>query len=244
MKRKETYISVDVESSGSIPNPYSMLSLGACDVNHIENTFYCELKPLNSLYEQKALAVAVKGIHILETMKGNPEYDPSSPSFKPHKVMSLLSREGQKPRQAMYEFVEWINDTAKGTKPVFVAFNATYDWSFVNWYLRFFTGENPFGVSGADIKAYYAGAFNKSWSETTKNRLPKSLLPKKPHTHNALEDAIEQAELFANMYRALPLENMRRYLKYNHDTQALKHLDEYLKTFGDTPADTHTKTHH
>jgi hypothetical protein len=30
--------------------------------------------------------------------------------------------------------------------------------------------------------------------------MPVSLLPASPHTHNALDDAIEQGELFANVF--------------------------------------------
>jgi hypothetical protein len=30
--------------------------------------------------------------------------------------------------------------------------------------------------------------------------MPASLLPVSPHTHNALDDAIEQGELFANVF--------------------------------------------
>jgi hypothetical protein len=30
--------------------------------------------------------------------------------------------------------------------------------------------------------------------------MPASLLPASPHTHNALDDAIEQGELFANVF--------------------------------------------
>jgi len=40
-------------------------------------------------------------------------------------------------------------------KPVFVGFNACYDWQFVNWYLEHFTGGNPFGFAGLDIKSFY-----------------------------------------------------------------------------------------
>ena len=40
---------------------------------------------------------------------------------------------------------------------MFVGFNASFDWSFVNWYFHKFVGTNPFGVAALDIKAYYMG---------------------------------------------------------------------------------------
>jgi len=54
---KETYISVDIEASGPIPEVYSMLSVGACVIGDTSKTFYVELKPLNDNYIQQALDV-------------------------------------------------------------------------------------------------------------------------------------------------------------------------------------------
>ena len=34
------------------------------------------------------------------------------------------------------------------------------------------------------------------WGKTTKKKFDKKYLSNKPHTHNAMEDAIEQAEIF------------------------------------------------
>jgi hypothetical protein len=78
-----------------------------------------------------------------------------------------------------------------------VGFNATFDWMWVNWYFHQFLGKNPFGISGLDIKAYYMGALGKrTWSETTKRNMEARFLSDAPHTHHALDDAREQAEVF------------------------------------------------
>ena len=34
-----------------------------------------------------------------------------------------------------------------------------------------------------------------------KEKLPPELVPERPHTHHALDDAVEQAELFQNLRR-------------------------------------------
>ena len=60
---------------------------------------------------------------------------------------------------------------------------------------------NLFGINGIDIKSYYMGMNNTRWSDTTKVRIPADLKPEVKHTHNALQDAIEQAKLFENMLR-------------------------------------------
>ncbi|UVO07431.1 hypothetical protein LW347_16325 [Pectobacterium polonicum] len=56
----ELYISVDVEVDGSIPGPYSMLSLGMQVIGKDESDFYfySELKPISENFVQEALAVS------------------------------------------------------------------------------------------------------------------------------------------------------------------------------------------
>jgi len=170
----EIYISVDIETSGPIPSLYSMLSVGAAVVGNTRQNFYRELKPTSYLFIPEALNVS--------------GFD-----------LKTLEKTGTDPKIAMQDFETWIKQVSNGKKPVFTAFNATFDWSFVNYYFHENLKRNPFGISGLDIKAYYMGKFNTSWGETSKRRLDKQFLSKKPHTHNALDDAIEQAEIFEKM---------------------------------------------
>lgn len=173
-KRKEIYISVDVEASGPIPGEFSMLSLGACVAGNTRDTFYAELKPLNDNFDKRALEVS--GLS-----------------------MSELKVKGEKPAEAMGRFEKWIKEMSGDNKPVFVAFNATFDWSFSHWYFVRFLGRDPFGISGLDIKAYYMGMKKTQWRETAKKQVRAKFPSKQRHTHNALDDAIEQAEIFEKM---------------------------------------------
>jgi len=168
----EGYISVDIEAAGPIPGEFSMLSVGACFVYNLSNTFYAELKPINKNFHPEALKVA--GFSLEE-----------------------LEQTGEMPDIAMRNFESWIKKS-KG-RPVFVGFNATFDWQFINYYFVRFLGRNPFGISGLDIKAYYMGKFGKNWAETSKSKIPNFLKSGRQHTHNALDDAMEQAELFRNI---------------------------------------------
>ncbi len=171
---EEIYFSVDVESSGPIPSEFSMLSVGACVVGNTPETFYKEFQPISDSYEKTALEVCKLDFE-------------------------LLKKTGAEPLAGMRDFDVWIRNTAKDGRPVFVAFNATFDWQFVNYYFRRFLGINPFGISGLDIKAYYMGQFGKIWGETTKKNFDKRFLSGRKHTHNALDDAIEQAEIFEKL---------------------------------------------
>lgn len=167
-------MSVDIEASGPIPGEYSMLSVGACIVGQTNCTFYAEIKPLNGNFIPRALEV--NGLSMKE-----------------------LKEKGEKPAEAMGRFEKWILEVSGDSRPVFVAFNAPFDWSFTHWYFIKFLGKDPFGISGIDIKAYFMGKNATSWSETVKRNVRLVYPAIKKHTHNALDDAVEQAQIFKKM---------------------------------------------
>ena len=172
MNEDEIYISVDVETSGPIPGEYSLLSLGACVIGETSKTFYREIKPIADAFIPQALEVT--GLSLQK-----------------------LNETGTEPTAALRAFEDWQSSVSNGKRSVFVAFNPTFDWMFVAYYFHRFLGHNPFGISGLDIKAYYMGKLGTSWGETAKKKLDKKVLPLgRKHTHNALDDAIEQAEIF------------------------------------------------
>jgi DNA polymerase III epsilon subunit-like protein len=170
----EVYVSVDVEASGPIPGDYSMLALGACVVGRPDEAFYVELQPINDAFVEEALRVS--GLS-----------------------MDSLREHGTDPTKAMLELKEWVQRSSAGARVVFVGFNSSFDWSFVNWYFHRFLGENPFGIGGIDIKAYYMGFSGCEWSATTSSQLPTQFKSALPQTHNALDDARAQAEIFAKL---------------------------------------------
>lgn len=175
--RPERYFSVDIESSGPIPGRYSMLSLGACAVDAPSESFYAEFKPISKDFVPDAMRVSGFDLDQLEI-------------------------DGRDPAEAMLAFMNWVEAAADGSKPVFVGFNATYDWQFVNWYFETFCGRNPFGFGGVDIKSYFMGLTGSPWAASTSSKLPPEFQPDVPQTHNALDDAKAQASMFAKMVAA------------------------------------------
>ena len=185
--KREVYVSVDVEADGPIPGPYSMLSFGmaACGAfdgagftarDPAERTFYAELKPISDTFDPEALAVS--GLD-----------------------RDRLARDGLDPAEAMSAASAWVAETATGATPVLVAYPLAYDWMWLYWYfVRFAHSGSPFGHSRhLDIKTLYAAKAGVPVTRSTKGQMPSELLSRRPHTHNALDDAIEQAELFQNL---------------------------------------------
>lgn len=172
----ECFISIDVECSGPIPGDYSLLSIGACVVGRRDETFYAVLKPIND--NAVPAAIKVTGFE-----------------------MAQLQLTGELPNDVFTKFRDWVLRVSETAKPVFVGFNAGFDWSFVNWYFHHFLGDNPFGAAPLDIKAYYMGRSGCRWDETKSSRLPPEFQPSKPGTQHALADAQAQAEIFEKMLR-------------------------------------------
>lgn len=189
--RPNVYISVDIEADGPAPGPYSMISFGASVAGRQDgasytaadperDTFYRELRPISEAFVPEALAVS--GLD-----------------------RDRLVREGAEPAVAMAEFRAWVRQVSAGAQPVMCAYPASFDWTFLYWYLMTFGGDSPFGHSGClDMKTLYAAKARVPLRAAVKRRMPAELLSDRPHTHHALDDAIEQAELMSSLMLWVP----------------------------------------
>ncbi|MGD2163263.1 MAG: 3'-5' exonuclease [Anaerolineales bacterium] len=170
-------VSVDIEAAGPYPARYPMLSIGACLVEDIQNTFYAELKPDRVEFQEHALNIS---------------------GFS----MPQLERFGIDPERAMQAFGEWLSENTPG-QPICVAFNAPFDWMFINDYFHRYYGSNPFGHSALDIKALFLGLTGGDWKDTHMDAVNIKLGLGKPLSHHALEDAQDQANLFLQIIERL-----------------------------------------
>jgi DNA polymerase III epsilon subunit-like protein len=171
----ERYVSVDVETAGPNPSQYSLLSIGACLICDPQRNFYVELQPVNDNATPQALAVS--GLSLEQ-----------------------LAANGLPPAEAMARFEAWLAaEIPADQQPILVAFNAPFDWMFVNDYFYRFLGRNPFGYTALDLKALYMGLTGVDWSETKMRYVAARYLSDRKLTHHALCDAQDQAELFRKM---------------------------------------------
>jgi ribonuclease T len=171
----ETWISVDVETSGPTPALGCLLAIGACLVDRPEEGIELLLRPDPAL----PWSDAAEAIHGLS---------------REH-----LAREGLPAAEAMALLAAWLDRAVPpGGRPVFVGFNAPFDWMFVADAAWRHLGRNPFGISALDLKALYLGRHLDAvdgWAETTKDHVKRRYGLVLEHTHAALDDAREQAAI-------------------------------------------------
>lgn len=175
----EIYISTDVETDGPIPGPRSMLSFASAA--------YTAEKQLVSTFSAN-----------LETLPGASAHPKTAEWWATQpEAWAACRTDLEAPEAAMQRYVSWLK-LLKG-KPVFVAYPAGFDFLFVYWYLMRFVGESPFSHSALDMKSYAMAVLKKGYRQSTKKNMPKNWFDKLPHTHVALDDAVEQGALFCNM---------------------------------------------
>lgn len=177
----EIYVSTDVEADGPIPGPNSMLSFASA-------AFSAD-KELIGTFSRN-----------LETLPGALP-DPKTEAWwqtQPD-AWAACRMDLRAPAEAMQEYTGWLRQLPG--KPVFVGYPAAYDFMFVYWYLMRFVGDSPFSHSALDIKTFAMCLLGTGYRDSTKRNMPKRWFDKVPHTHVALDDALEQGALFCNMLR-------------------------------------------
>jgi len=175
----EIYVSTDIETDGPIPGPYSMLSFGSAA--------YEADKTLISTFEAN-----------LETLPGATGHPATMQWWQQNPEAWQACRQNlQAPEVVMPNYVAWLKSLPG--KPVFVAYPVAFDFMFVYWYLIRFAGESPFSHSALDIKTLAMAMLNRDYRDSTKRNMPPRWFDNLPHTHQALDDAIEQGTLFCNM---------------------------------------------
>lgn len=181
--REEIYVSTDVETDGPIPGPHSMLSMGSAAYTA----------------DKRLVATFSVNLHVLPEAAPHPE---TAAWWATQPEAWAACRESpERPENAMPRYRDWLRDLPG--KPVFVAYPAGFDFMFVHWYLVRFAGEDPFGHSALDMKTLAMTLLGRGYRDATKRNMPSRWFDPMPHTHVALDDAIEQGALFCNMLKEL-----------------------------------------
>jgi hypothetical protein len=184
-KKSEIYVSIDVEADGPIPGPHSMLSLGAAafdDAGTLIETFTVNLECLPD---------------------AQPHPDTWAWWQQNLAAYEETRRDCVTPESGVQSFVAWL-DALPGL-PVAVAAPAGFDFMFTYWYLIRFAGRSPFSFSCVDVKSVVMTLLHKPYRLSGKRVWPRRWFSGRPHTHVAIDDAIEQGESFMLMKREFGL---------------------------------------
>jgi hypothetical protein len=163
-----SYVMVDIESDGPVPGLYSMVSFGAVIVRPgLDVTFYGRTRPITDAYLAEALAIS-----------GHARAD--------HEAFD-------DPAEVMRAFAAWLGEHG-GKRPIFIADNNGFDWSFINYYFHRFTGKNPFGYSSQNLGSLYKGVVKDAFASFKHLRTT-------THTHHPVNDAKGNAEALLALKR-------------------------------------------
>lgn len=180
MAQPEIYISTDIETDGPAPGLNSMLSFGSAAYTHdkiLLGTFEANLETLPE---------ATPNPITTQWWKQFPE------------AWDACRQNVQKPEEALPAYVAWVKSLPG--KPQFVGLPAGFDFSFMYYYMMRFAGESPFHCAAIDIKSFAMAMLQTEYRKSGRSFLPEEWFDKAlPHTHIALDDAIEQGALFCNM---------------------------------------------
>jgi hypothetical protein len=176
----EIYVSTDIEADGPIPGMNSMLSFASAAYGPdraLLGTFTANLETLPG---------AAADARTMAWWQQFPD------------AWAACRRDARAPEAAMRDYLTWLQ-TLPG-RPIFVGWPATWDFMWIYWYLVRHTGERPFRENALDMRSYAMGMRKSDFRHTSRSYLPKRWFDTGlPHTHVALDDALEQGAVFCNM---------------------------------------------
>ena len=184
----EVYFSVDIEADGPAPLLNSMLSFG-CQPFTLEDGLLCDTFYVN-----------------LERLPDAKE---------DHKTMKWWSKQGNAyldtrqnmmdPKKAMQQFNDWVFKVAGKNDRIFCAYPAGFDFTWMYMYCHKFLGTCPFGFQAWDAKSYGSALRGCNFKSFRKGMLPKENQFRSTNPHNALDDAIAQAQIFMYLMKTNPM---------------------------------------
>lgn len=179
---QEIYVSTDVETNGPVAGKHSMLSIGSAAFTAdktLLSTFSANLETVPEFSADD---------HTTAWWATQPE------------AWAACRSNPEPPREAMRRYLAWLQ--ALPGRLVLVAYPAAFDFPFVYWYLTQYAGANPFGYAVIDVKTYAMAMLRKPYRACGKQSMPADWFDPIAHTHVALDDALEQGNLFCNMLKA------------------------------------------
>lgn len=176
MSKPTVYVSADIEATGPIPGPFSMIDLGFAAFRDGEEigTFSINIAELEG---------AGRDPDTMAWWAGQPE------------AWAACTRDPRPPEEAMRAADAWVRGL--GGSPVCVVY-PTFDYMWVHWYMERFAGGDPFGFAYLDIKSVVWTQLDLPFRRISKSRMPKRWFSPRANlkTHVGVDDALSQGDLF------------------------------------------------
>lgn len=178
------YFSVDCEFSGLDHTKYDLVSIGIIEVKqkedksfYVDNNrrFYLELKPLHDNFDKESMKI--NGLNFAN-----------------------LYKYGSEPQEACRQIIKYL-DLKKDDVAIFIGYCLVLDKIYVDQLFLNAKATNPFNYETIEISSLAIGKFNFDFG-FSESDLEKKLLIQpmsEDKKHNALEDAIHQAEEFVKI---------------------------------------------
>jgi len=181
------FISTDIEADGKFPGLSSMLSFGSVAVT----------------IDKTVIGSFSRNLDLLPNATPSPDttkfWNNNPVAYAETRINPVL------PSIAMHDYATWICEMEKlsNAKAVFAGYPAIYDFKWIDYYFHHFYGKNPFGFSSVvDMKSIiWSQKHISPFSSAVKKTVPQKWKERLPHTHIAVDDALEQGMLFVNMMR-------------------------------------------
>lgn len=206
MAKSERYFSIDVEASGPIPGLWWMPSFAVCAVDNVQDNFKALLKPLDVCYPSidsliqddvpGAMKVVAQGTPDFEWNEKKEDFENCDDLYDWYKL------NGEHPKAVFQRFKTWLYKRGKklGYRIYLVGAPAGFDALWIYWMYWFVMGEMPeFSFNSLDMRSYYMGMWGEKGLRTNKRRMKRRYSTGISHTHDPLDDAMGQAEIFQKM---------------------------------------------
>lgn len=193
----QAFCSFDVETDGDNPMQYNMRSLGMVLYDEykglVVSTFYVTISPQTDPVTNKLLTPSK------ETMR---EFWDKHPEQWKEVNTNCLT-----PTEAMKQVALWFSISAKRYVIKFVAKPANFDWMFLKCYYEKYGPDDKFNIGFfchdlTSLLRAYMQIYNIT-SKQDKTNFLANLSNRLPYTHNALDDARYQGEMYMRLRNLL-----------------------------------------
>ncbi len=181
----DTYVSIDVESTGPAPGLYSMISLGTAAFER----------------DGEELGTWSANLHELPDAIRHPD---TMAFWEEHpEAWARATENPLRPIDAIRAFEAWV--VALEGKPIAAAWPASFDFAFVNYYCHRFLGRNPLGHACLDIRSLAMGlTYSRGYYDLREKQfdaIRKEVNREGLTEHVAVDDAVEQGRLLVALLR-------------------------------------------